>query len=86
MSKAEVQIDDKSNKVLVYKFIGPTLKLISTLATSVFGKSGASHATGIVPDPGAVAGTTKYLREDATWQVPPGGSGGGNDILPWLGW
>jgi len=33
--------------------------------------SGASHARGIVPDPPAVAGTTKFLREDATWAVPP---------------
>jgi hypothetical protein len=31
--------------------------------------SGASHSAGAVPDPGAVAGTTRYLREDATWQT-----------------
>lgn len=38
--------------------------------------SGPGSARGAVPDPGAVAGTTKYLREDATWDVPPGtGSG-----------
>jgi hypothetical protein len=35
--------------------------------------SGASHASGGVPDPGASAGTTKYLREDSSWQVPPSG-------------
>jgi len=35
----------------------------------VFVASGASHATGLVPDPGAVAGSTKFLREDATWQT-----------------
>jgi hypothetical protein len=29
--------------------------------------SGASHQGGAVPDPGAVAGTTRYLREDGTW-------------------
>lgn len=34
--------------------------------------SGPSNAAGIVPAPGAVAGTTKFLREDATWQVPSG--------------
>jgi hypothetical protein len=39
--------------------------------------SGASHAAGIAPDPGATAGTTKFLREDATWAVPAGGGGGG---------
>jgi hypothetical protein len=38
--------------------------------------SGASHAAGIAPDPGASAGSTKFLREDATWAVPAGGGGG----------
>lgn len=32
--------------------------------------SGPTHAPGAVPDPGAVAGVTKFLREDASWQVP----------------
>lgn len=41
----------------------------------LFIASGASHATGLVPDPGAIAGTTNFLREDATWAVPPGGGG-----------
>jgi len=40
--------------------------------------SGASHAAGIVPDPGSSAGSTKFLREDATWAVPAGGGGGGS--------
>ena len=34
-------------------------------------------ATGTVPDPGSVAGTTRYLREDGTWNTPAGGGGGG---------
>ena len=34
-----------------------------------FQPSGVGHARGSVPDPGAVAGTTKFLREDATWQT-----------------
>jgi hypothetical protein len=42
---------------------------------TVFVASGASHAAGIVPDPGVTSGTTKFLREDATWQVPAGGGG-----------
>jgi hypothetical protein len=29
----------------------------------------------VVPDPGASAGSTRFLREDATWAVPAGGSG-----------
>ena len=38
--------------------------------------SGASHAAGAVPDPGATAGTARYLREDGTWNAPPGGGSG----------
>ena len=34
--------------------------------------SGGSHSAGCTPDPGATPGTTKFLREDASWQVPPG--------------
>lgn len=34
---------------------------------TAFGPSGTGHSSGFVPDPGAVAGTTKFLREDATW-------------------
>jgi hypothetical protein len=37
----------------------------------VFVASGASHVKGAVPDPGSTTGTSKFLREDATWAVPP---------------
>lgn len=37
---------------------------------STFVASGASHAGGLVPDPGVTSGTTKFLREDATFAVP----------------
>lgn len=37
-----------------------------------FGASGGSHSSGVVPDPGAAAGTSKFLREDATWTSPSG--------------
>jgi len=43
------------------------------IASPTFVASGASHAPGSVPDPGATAGTTRLLREDASWQVPSGG-------------
>lgn len=33
--------------------------------------SGSGHAGGLVPDTPASVGTTKYLREDGTWTVPP---------------
>ena len=42
----------------------------------IFGPSGTTHAPGAVPDPGATAGSTRYLREDGTWAVPAGGNGG----------
>lgn len=38
-----------------------------------FGASGASHAVGYVPDPGSSAGTTRFLREDATWVATASG-------------
>ena len=49
------------------------------IAVPTFVASGSGHAAGLVPDPGASAGSTKYLREDATWDVP---SGGGSSDLP----
>jgi hypothetical protein len=40
-----------------------------------FVASGGSHAVGYVPDPGSSAGTTHFLREDASWAtIPSGGS------------
>jgi hypothetical protein len=55
---------------------GGDLSANRTLAISDFVASGASHARGAVPDPGSVAGTTKYLREDGSWSIPPGTSSG----------
>ncbi len=54
---------------------GGALTSTKTLAISTFVGSGASHARGAVPDPGATPGTSAYLREDATWVVPPIGTG-----------
>lgn len=51
---------------------GGTITGTGTIGVSDFVASGASHARGTVPDPGAAAGTTKFLREDATFAVPPG--------------
>ena len=44
---------------------------------SDFVGSGANAASGLVPAPPTTAGTTKFLREDGSWQVPAGGGGGG---------
>lgn len=41
----------------------------------LFGISGSGHGPGVVPDPGATAGATRYLREDGTWSVPAGAGG-----------
>lgn len=37
--------------------------------------SGAASRAGAVPDPGATAGTIRYLREDGTWVTPPNPGG-----------
>jgi hypothetical protein len=50
---------------------------ISASSLPVFGASGSAHAPGAVPDPGATAGTTRFLREDGTWDAVSGGGGGG---------
>jgi hypothetical protein len=50
---------------------------VSAARLPVFGASGTSHAAGAVPDPGATAGATRYLREDGTWATPAGGGGSG---------
>jgi hypothetical protein len=48
--------------------------LIQPVASDpVMGASGTNHAAGDAPDPGSSAGTTRFLREDATWAVPSGG-------------
>ncbi len=36
-----------------------------------FVKSGSGAKAGLVPAPSTTAGTTKYLREDGVWSVPP---------------
>lgn len=60
---------------------GGDLSADRTHSVSDFVASGAAHARGTVPDPGAAAGSTKFLREDATWQVP---AGGGAAVAPSL--
>lgn len=56
--------------------VGPRLTLAGGIisadvqSSSTFIASGSGHAGGLVPDPGATAGTTKFLREDATFAIP----------------
>jgi hypothetical protein len=69
-----------ANKVLAGPASGadaaPTMRAIVPADLPVMVASGASHAAGIVPDPGSTAGTTRFLREDGTWVAPSGGGGG----------
>jgi hypothetical protein len=51
-------------------------QLAASAAVAVFGASGPSHSSGLVPDPGSSAGSTHFLREDGSWAVPAGGGGG----------
>lgn len=44
-----------------------------TLALPTFGGSGTSHAPGIVPDPGGVVGTARYLNEGGGFVDPLAG-------------
>ena len=60
-----------------YATVAEVLSLASGGSAPPMGASGPSHAAGLVPDPGATAGTTRFLREDATFAVPPSGGGGG---------
>lgn len=46
-------------------------RAITPADVPTFVASGGGHAAGIVPDPGASAATTHFLREDATWAIPP---------------
>ena len=78
MGVIEVQVDPR---YLTDDGYVPLTAPGATLFTSwldVFGASGTGHKKGLVPDPGSSAGTTRFLREDGSWQVPAGGSGEAN--------
>jgi hypothetical protein len=47
--------------------LGGTLSLAMPVCAE-----GGSHNSGLAPDPGATPGTTRFLREDCTYAVPPG--------------
>jgi len=66
-----VYVDDGSQNGFVTT--DELFKLMLSSSSYVF-KEGSPHGVGLVPDPGATGGTTRYLREDGTWDVPPAGS------------
>ena len=49
----------------------PSDAVFTDTTYSNFVKSGSGAKAGLVPAPSTTAGTTKYLREDGTWVVPP---------------
>jgi lysophospholipase L1-like esterase len=53
---------------------------LSVAQLPVFGASGSGHSQGAVPDPGAMAGASRYLREDGSWVTPPTGGGSGGTV------
>lgn len=48
----------------------PANAVFTDTTYTTMGASGSGHKGGLVPDTGSTAGTTKFLREDGTWQVP----------------
>jgi hypothetical protein len=62
-----------SGRTITYTKGDGTTGTITTQDTTYanFVKSGSTAKAGLVPSPGTTAGTTKYLREDCSWQVPP---------------
>lgn len=74
----QIAIQNDTGAMFVrYETNGTWAAWIAIGGTAMVG-SGTGHKGGLVPDPGATAGTTKFLREDGTWAVPAGGSGGGS--------
>ena len=59
----------------------PANAVFTDTTYSVMGASGSSHASGLVPDTPSTAGTTKFLREDGTWQVPTADVSGKEDKM-----
>lgn len=47
---------------------------LESVMPNTMGASGSGHKGGLVPDTPSTAGTTKFLREDGTWNEPAGGS------------
>lgn len=54
-----------------------TSNLLSPSFMTPCGASGGGHSGGSVPDPGATAGTGRYLREDCTWAISGGATAAG---------
>lgn len=69
--RSAVQIKQGSNMTISSDASGIITFAAKDTTYSNFVKSGVGAAAGLVPSPGTTAGSTKYLREDGTWAVPP---------------
>lgn len=62
----------KAGDVATFIYNGSQYHLLTVdRSASEFVKSGNGARSGLVPAPPTTAGTTKYLREDGNWVVPP---------------
>lgn len=50
--------------------INEIIAAVNALGGNVFGPSGPDHSIGLVPDPGTIAGNSRFLCENATWDTP----------------
>lgn len=81
LNNAGTEVDDYDGSNNVKLKAGTNVEMTASNGTvtisatdttySNFVKSGSGAKAGLVPAPSTTAGTTKYLREDGTWQVPP---------------
>lgn len=68
---SDLDLPQKGGDDKYIKTISQTDGVISAAEGGVFTKSGSSASVGLVPKPSTSAGTSKFLREDASWQTPP---------------
>lgn len=68
--------ENQRKKIVKVEQLETFAELVDNLYGSPMGASGINHAPGQVPDPGATAGTSKFLCEDGTWKEVSN-----NDIL-----
>lgn len=73
-NKSSETIRSELTKDNVVEALGYTPPTANTTYSN-FVKSGTGAKAGLVPAPSTTAGTTKYLREDGTWTVPPTNTG-----------
>ena len=77
-------ITDNSARFPTTTWVGARIHALHGQLTEDFAETGTPHArvpTGRLGTGADATGTTKFLREDSTWAVPAGGSGGSTSGL-----